>query len=268
MRVFSTVMAGALLLAASGIFTGALSSAQAAQMQPHAATYDFKLLRAASGSGIAGAEGQMVYRLEDACRGWNASQKATITLAFAQSVGSFEFGWSLDAWESKDGNDYRFFLRRLTGPEAEQFSGSAKLSDMTAEVTSDGEDPVEVALMPGTLFPMAFTDKVIAAAEAGEVLVSAPLYDGGPAEELYEVSMVVGKEVPAGQDLADPALSGLRSWEANAAFFQLDSELSEPDQEQSFRLFENGVIDRLILDMGDFAIEGRLSDYQELPGCE
>ncbi len=261
-------MAGALALAASGAFFIPTGGARAAHMQPHEAVYEFKLLRAASGSGVAGAEGQMVYRLEDACRGWNASQKATITLAFAQSVGSYEFGWSLDAWESKDGNDYRFFLRRLTGPEAEQFSGSAKLSDMTAEVTSDEEDPVEVALLPGTLFPMAFTEKVIAAAEAGDVLVSAPLYDGGPADELYEVSMVIGKEVPMGEELADPELSGLRSWEANAAFFELDSELSEPDQEQSFRLFENGVIDRLILDMGDFAVEGRLTEYEELPGCE
>ncbi len=241
---------------------------QAAPLQPHSVTYDFKLIRASSGAGIADAAGQMTYRMEDACRGWSAEQKATITMVFAEGLGSFDFGWSLESWESKDGAAYRFFLKRLTGDEREEYAGSARLSDLSAEVTSDGGEAQPVALMKGTLFPMAFTEKAIAKAEAGEVLLASPLYDGGPSDELYEVSMILGKELPEGADLPAEGLEGLRSWEARAAFFKQNSGQSEPDQEQSFRLFENGVIDRLVLDMGDFAIEGRISAYEELPGCE
>ncbi|MEJ2014997.1 MAG: DUF1849 family protein [Limibacillus sp.] len=257
-----------LLAAVAFLSLAAVQPLAAAPMQPHSATYDFKLVRASSGSGIAGASGEMTYRMEDACRGWNAEQKATITLIFSQGVGSFDFGWSLESWESKDGQDYRFFLKRLTGGEREEYSGSAKLSDQTAEVSADGGEASEVSLLQGTLFPMAFTEKAIAKAAAGEVLLGAPLYDGGPQDELYEVSMILGKEIPAGEDLPVDALAGLRSWEARAAFFEQGSEQSEPDQEQSFRLYENGVIDHLVLDMGDFAIEGSLSHYEELPGCE
>ena len=49
---------------------------QAAPLQPHSVTYDFKLIRASSGAGIADAVGQMTYRMEDACRGWSAEQKS------------------------------------------------------------------------------------------------------------------------------------------------------------------------------------------------
>jgi hypothetical protein len=245
---------------------GLAAPLSAAPLQPHAATYEFKLIRSAAGSGVANAAGHMTYRLEDACRGWNAGQKATITMELAQA-GSYTFGWSLESWESKDGQDYRFFIKHVTGGEVEESSGSASLDSRSASVSEGGSAEQELPLPSGTLFPTAFTEKAIAAAEVGQVLLAAPLYDGGSEDDIYEVSMIMGKEIPVDHDLANDSLSGLKSWQVRAAFFKQQSGESAPDQEQAFRLFENGVIDRLQLDMGDFVIEGRLTEFELLPGC-
>lgn len=266
MRPFLSSLFAAAALAALAAPAARVSAAPL--LQPHAVTYDFKLISASAGSGVAGAGGQMIFRMEDACRGWQVEQKSTITVALAQSGGTFSFGWSLDSWEGKDGQDYRFFLKRLSQGEQEDYSGSASLKDMSVKVTNAEGDAVEGDLPEGTLFPTAFTAKTIAAAQAGDVLLGGPLYDGGGEGEVYDVSVIFGKEVKQGEDLPDAALDGLRSWLVRAAFYDVASGQSEPDQEQAFRLFENGVIDRLQLDLGDFVIEGRISAYEALPSCE
>lgn len=259
-------LALALLALTAVALAGLAAPLQAAPLQPHAATYEFTLIRSSAGSGVANAAGRMTYRLEDACRGWNAGQKATITMELAQA-GSYTFGWSLESWESKDGQDYRFFIKHLTGGEVEESSGSASLVTRSATVSEEGGETQDLTLPKGTLFPNAFTERAIEAAEGGQVMLAAPLYDGGSEEDIYEVSMIMGKEIPVDSDLANDALAGLKSWQVRAAFFKRQSDLSAPDQEQAFRLFENGVIDRLQLDMGDFVIEGRLKEFEALPGC-
>jgi hypothetical protein len=251
------------LLAAAG-------PAAAAVLQPHSAAYQFKLVSARPGASVSDASGIMTYELSDACRGWASEQKTKLQLDLT-SGDSVAFGWSTTAYEEKDGSAYRFFIEHFSDlTEEEKQNGRATLaadgSGGKAEITSGGLTR-DVELPRGVLFPTAFTKKLIEAAEAGEVLLSGPLFDGSGDEGAYEVSVIIGKKRPAGSPAAYEALQGLDSWSVRAAFYNLGDQASVPEQEQSFRLFANGVIDGLQLDMGDFVVEGDLNDFELLPGA-
>jgi hypothetical protein len=54
-------------------------------------------------------------------------------------------------------------------------------------------------------------------------------------------------------------------WNVSLAFYAPKGETAEPEHEQSLRLYANGVVDRLVLDYGEFSILGTLSKIETLP---
>ena len=64
-------------------------------------------------------------------------------------------------------------------------------------------------------------------------------------------------------------LAGQPSWRVRLAFFPMSRRTPEPDREQAFRFFANGVVDELQLDYEDFTIVGTLEELTPLPdpGC-
>ncbi|MET4806465.1 DUF1849 family protein [Limibacillus sp. MBR-115] len=247
------------------IFSGATEVGASPVLQPHVAAYTFRLVTARSGGSVTDASGRMTFELTDACRGWTSAQKTSLDLGFS-SGGSVTFGWSNSTYEAKDGSSFRFFVEQFSeAGDDEKQSGKAKIkadgSGGVAEIEENGEIRAQ-ELPRGTLFPSAFTVKLIDAARSGEVILSGPLFDGSGEKGVYDVSLVIGKHLPPGTAASVEGLENLESWQVRAAFYSVGDRSSVPDQEQSFRLYENGVIDRLQLDMGDFVVEGLLSDYE------
>ena len=235
----------------------------------HKAVYRFDLAKDhGRRSAIAGARGTLVVELQDACDGWTVSQRAHVVLL--QSEGpEIEFGWSLSAWEAKDGLSYRFIVRQVSvDGEALRLRGFAELEAPGGAGRVDYSEPTTGGfdLPKGTLFPVAYSQAVLAEA-AGETLPSWHLiFDGSAATPVFGVSAVSIATIPAGQrpGFSSPVLADQASWRLGFAYYQLDDPSGTPEQEQSMRVYANGVADDLRLDLGSVSLTAVL-DQLELP---
>jgi hypothetical protein len=83
--------------------------------------------------------------------------------------------------------------------------------------------------------------------------------------------LVAAVILPRAADLAladalDPALvEGHEGWRIDLAFYEHGSEESIPTHEQTIWLFDNGIVDRMALDYGDFRVDGILTRFERLP---
>ena len=103
------------------------SVALSAAIQPHRAVYELSLAGAESDSDVLGADGLMQFEWSDACDAWTVSQRAQIRVGYNDGRVT-TFGWIYNAWESKDGKEYRFFIRRLYGGgDGDEIKGKATL---------------------------------------------------------------------------------------------------------------------------------------------
>jgi hypothetical protein len=178
-------------------------------------------------------------------------------------------------WESKDGQHYRFFQRKLKNGEVdEEVRGEATLDGADkggkVEFTKPNQETLELA--PGVVFPTAHTILLIERAASGEAFVAKKMFDGSSNENAVDVTAVIGAPIDATTGAADePVKSPLLSrpsWRMRLAFFPADATQGEddkPDYELGMRLLDNGVSRDMVLDYGDFAIKATLDKIEPLP---
>lgn len=264
---FAALLAGALVLHAA--------SAQAAvELAPHRAVYELDLAVARGSQPVATVDGAMEFEWKDVCDGWTVRHRARMDLVYAEG-GEAAIGWSFNAWESDDGLRYRFFIRRFrNGEQTEEVRGEARLQGEGSAGVARYTEPEkrQVSLPAGTLFPTRHTEVLIDKAEAGELPLWRQVFDGsGEDGGLYGVNAALvealGPKTAPGFD--SPLVAGRRSWRINMAFFNAEQQGPTPVHEQSLRLFENGVVNELLLDYGDFVLRAKLSELDglERPDC-
>jgi hypothetical protein len=267
--------AGLLLVAA---FTAGIPAAPGvaqeslALVMPHRAAYELRLASGGEAQFI-DVSGEMAFEWADSCDGWSVNQRTWMNFEYRTGV-SLELGWSLTSWESKDGAQYRFQLKQYeNGAVTEELRGDATLDGPPGSSTGGTAqyakpEPREIELPAGTLFPTMHSRKIIDAALAGQDALWAQLFDGTTAEGLYDVGAIV---LPRAADLAladalDPMLvEGHDRWRIDLAFYDYASPDSIPTHEQTIWLFDNGVVDRMTLDYGDFQVDGILTRFEALP---
>ncbi len=261
----------ALLLALTSC-CGGLASAVAAPageaLSSHKAVYALTLGGLQSSSPVIDAAGRFEFEWRDVCDGSAVSQKFRIALLYEDGI-SVSFGWSLSSWESKDGKRYRFFIRRFDGSgQTESVRGEAELGeDGSGRAVFHEPEEREVELPAGTLFPTHHTQHVLARAEAGDVPVWTLVFDGSGDEGLFGVSAALSRRLApnAPTQLNNPLLQDVPSWRVDLAFFGVEGQEAEPEQEQGLRLFANGVVDEMRLDYGDFVLDADLTELSALP---
>ena len=93
------------------------------------------------------------------------------------------------------------------------------------------------------------------------------VFDGAGEEGLSGVNAALVQVLPpsAEPSMAFPILEDVRSWRMNMAHFALDNLSGEPAHEQTLRLYQNGIVDELLLDYGDFALDAKLAKIEALP---
>ena len=257
---------GALLLVAGLCL--APSIAMPAAIQPHRAVYQLSLAETESDSDVLGADGLMQFEWSDACDAWTVSQRAQIRVGYNDGRVT-SFGWIYNAWESKDGKEYRFFIRRLYGGgDGDEIRGEATLEGPRgpgrAYFTLPEEREVELPV--GTIFPNQHTLELLTSLENDKMPLWREVFDGSSDDGIFGVSAAVGRSLP-GQDqtaLDDPLLMGQESWRLLIAFFGMDEAQAEPEQEQELRLFANGISDQLTFDYGDFSVAARMVELTNL----
>ncbi len=254
------------IVLAAGLLAATPSAAW--EIAPHRAIYQLDLASARMGSQVSDVGGQMLFVWEDSCDGWTVEQRYRTNYVFAEG-GQVEQRMTYATWESKDGRDFNFSVRNVTGNLTdEEVRGIASF-------TGEGPGTVEFRmpenreerLPSGTLFPTAHTLRLLDEAEAGQRFFIAMLFDGTEVDGLNEISAVIGDLQPAVS--AENALLERPSWPVQLAFFSLAEPTSEPTYEMSVTLYDNGIVDGMLIDYGDFVVRATLLELEpvEAPDC-
>ena len=115
--------------------------------------------------------------------------------------------------------------------------------------------------------------KLLAAAKDGKSIYSSDLYDGSDkGTKVYVTTAILGdkKDGKFNASLArvknSEALDGLESWPVALSYFDPKNGGTDalPSYELAFVFFENGVSRRLLIDYGQFAIRGKLTQIEML----
>lgn len=93
------------------------------------------------------------------------------------------------------------------------------------------------------------------------------VFDGSGDEGLFGINAALAHALPPGTAsvLNAPLLDDRPSWRVVIAYFGLDDPSSEPKYEQAVRIYDNGVIDELLLGYRNFTLHARLIDLESLP---
>lgn len=256
------------LIAGFAGLTAGLSSASAWEVVPHRAIYKLGLASATGngGGGVADVSGRMLFQWGDECDGWSVEQRYSMDFLYAQGD-SLEVRSIYATWEAKDGSEFSFNLRNATnGQPDKEVRGHASMGG-NGQGVAEFRLPEEATLdLPtGTLFPTAHTLRLLERAEAGDRLFVAPLFDGTELNKLTDISVTIGDSTDAPK--AGSRQSGLlehRSWPTSMAFFDRMSTEAEPEYEMAVRLYDNGVMDEMLIDYGDFTVRATLTELEAL----
>ncbi|MDT7950358.1 MAG: cell envelope integrity EipB family protein [Acetobacteraceae bacterium] len=239
-------------------------------MAAHRALYNLTL--DSSHGDVTSAGGQMSYEVTDACEGWATQQRLAMNIVNrdGQDISLIS---DYATWESKDGLSMRFRMRQTTDTAVtEQVEGVAKLDGKGEGGTVHYTVPEEkdVPLPAGTLFSMAHTEALIAAAQAGQKFLAVPIFDGTGAKGAQDSFIVIGSWGPTAK-APYPALAKLDSGKFHISFFDRDAKGSNekpagsPDYEVGMTYYANGVADDLMMNFTDFTMHGTFAEFQELP---
>lgn len=236
--------------------------AESGGLAAHQATYALSLDTSRAGD-VTAVTGQMAYEVTDACDGWAVRQRLAMNVTNREGT-EVEMVSDYLTWESKDGTRLRFRMKQTTDTAVtEQVEGEASLTAPggagTIRYTMPEAKTVELA--PGTLFPMAHTAAIIAAAAAGKKFIALPLFDGTGADGAQNTSVVVVNWNKEGSAAPFAPLAELPSGRVRVAFFNRGRDATSPEYEVGMRYWSNGVADALNMDFGEFVVNGKLATF-------
>jgi envelope integrity protein B len=269
---FPAVLGALFLTAATAIQPAAAANAPppapapiSSQMLAHKALYNLTLDNA-HGNDVIAAHGTMGYEVTDACDGWAVRQRLhmTITNADGQDI---EMASDYATWESKDGLKFRYHMRQTTDTAVtSQTDGEAFLQKTGGSGQAHYTMPHDTtSILPaGTVFPMAHTAAIIAAARDKKHFIGLPLFDGTD-ESGVEDSFIVVVDWKPPMQTSWPALTPLPSTRVNIAFFDHTPAAVTPSYEVAMRYWENGVADDMKMNFGDFVMRAKLKDFTPQP---
>jgi hypothetical protein len=264
---------GALLLTATvAVHPAAAASAPAPSGLPnpggllaHKALYTLTLDSAKSTDVIA-ARGTMGYEVTDACDGWAVRQRLTMTITNADGQ-DIQMSSDYATWESKDGLKFRYHMRQTTDTAVtSQTDGEALLQKVGGPGEAHYTAPHDsTSTLPGgTVFPMAHTAAIIAAARDKKHFLNLPLFDGTD-ENGAEDSFIVVLDWKQPEQSKWPALSPLSSTRVHISFFDHAPSGVTPTYEATMRYWENGVADNMKMNFGDFIMNAKLKEFAPQP---
>jgi len=217
---------------------------------------------------ITGATGQMSFNVLDGCTGWATNQRMTLIIRNADGTLTKTVS-DYVTWESKDGKHLTFSLseRDNGGKVQVDDAGSAtRNADGSGVVTYTTPAKTQLSLPAGTLFPMLHTEALLAAGRAGTKFISPPLFDG-TATDGAQASFVAVLGHQGAAPTGWPALDGVASTNVDIAFYDRKNDDETPNFRTSMRYFEDGVATDLVLDFGDFEMNGKLASLTIPPAA-
>ncbi len=240
-------------------------TSHAADLAAHRALYKLTMDQGRAGD-IVAASGTMGYEVVDACDGWAVRQRLEMTVTNHDGQ-DIQMVSDYATWEAKDGLSFRFHMKQTTDSAVtSETDGDAKLEASggsgEAHYTTPGE--ATKPLPAGTLFPMAHTEAILAAARTGKKFLNLPLFDGTVDSGAQDSFVTVLKWQPPAETKW-PGLSGLNSARVRISFFDRDKNAQTPHYQVGMKYWENGVADDLQMDFGEFVMNGTMSEFTLQP---
>ncbi len=249
---------------------------KAVETAPYRGTYEMKMRRADPSTGISGASGRMTMEWMDVCQGFTLNQRIVTELIFREGE-NMVTDLRVSSWEARDGKEFRFsFHNYINGKPAEVSQGQAKrASDGSGRADYEWPRGKEAQFPAGTVFPSAHGMELVSAARGGQRSLTRVIFDGAPDGALYRAVAFIGdKRLAARSDSkSDPpwkrTLDKLGSWPVIVSYYRVGDSGEVPEYEVSYRLYENGIADQLLLDYGDMVFEAKLTGLviYDRPGC-
>ena len=219
----------------------------------HRATYAMKMVRSSGQGGMSGARGAMVYEFRDTCDGWQVDTKVYLRLRSGRGP-EMETVRLVSSWEAKDGSGFRFRVTEKTGGEvSEEIRGVAVTGEDGGIAEYTRPKSFTVKLPRDTVFPTAHLRSLIKTGSDGGKHLSRVVFDGGTLENPY----VVGAQVR-------PRGAAPNAWRARMAYFPFNSRAQTPEFELGVDYGDDGVVQSVLQDFGDYQIEARITRLEKL----
>ncbi|MEP1442812.1 MAG: DUF1849 family protein [Hyphomicrobiales bacterium] len=254
-------------------FAVVLMSGQAvsAEMAPHRAVYEITFSHSRPESQIVGGIGKWVLEVKGAsCTGYNVGYRFVSKL---QTQGGAEI--TLDTrgkyFESGDASAFDFANSIYQNNQLrDAVKGMAMRKDGAINVRLTKPEATTVEIEKEALFPVQHFGKLVEDAKAGKKLVNNVVYEGieGAKTSLLTSSIILPeKPVEEGEGLVYQMLEDqkLRRWPVTISYFKPEKKGDgEPEWQNSFLLYENGVSRDFTFDYGDFALKGKMETLELL----
>lgn len=275
---------GAVALALFGVAAPVLSAHAAGEgivMAPHRAVYEMTLANSKGGSSVTQVSGRMVYELTGSpCEGYTQNMRF-VTRMESQNGSSTLTDLRSSSWEEAKGQRFRFNSTQLRDEKATEVTAGDAARTPTADIKVELTKPAkrDLTIPRGAYFPVQHSIALIEAAKAGRTNFRADLYDGSEkGEKVYDTVSAIGKQTrsqPSARKVAGKNVERMHNvvaWPVSIAYYETKSDNKDalPVYELSFLFLENGVSRNLLIDYGDFAIQGDLKeiDFLEPSKCE
>ena len=245
--------------------------ALAMEMAPHRAVYEITFANSRPESQIVGGIGKWVLEVKGAsCTGYNVGYRFVSKL---QTQGGAEI--TLDTrgkyFESGDASAFDFANSVYQNNQLrDDVKGIANRGDEAINVRLSKPEAAAVTIENEALFPVQHFIKLIEDAKAGKKLVNNVVYEGieGAKTSLLTSSIILPeKPVEEGEGLVYDVLEDkkLRRWPVTISYFKYEKKGDgEPEWQNSFLLYENGVTRDFTFDYGDFALKGKMETLELL----
>jgi hypothetical protein len=258
---------------AVGLIALTASSAAFAALTSHRAAYRLKLDSSHRMSGLAGVSGGLVIEWQRSCDGWLSHQRLGFVAA-VEGGGDFSHDVRFSSWEASDGSQMRYTVRSYDGDRLrEEYMGNAMIEspDGSGVASFTKPDDREVDLPPGTVFPADHFNRLLTEAGKGNSFISHEVFDGWGYDALTQVTSVIGELRPYEPSNADELSSKAEAeaWPVSMAYYSLATQSDIPEFEAKFMLTDEGVLQELLLDYGDFRLKATLAEFERLdePAC-
>ncbi len=253
-------------------------AAEAATVAPHRAVYDLTLLRADEGASLQSATGKLAFEVDGStCEGFTVNFR--MATKYRQGEGKVTvIDTMTSTYENAGATELRHQVKETVDgkprdSERINFNRPSPQAEGTGEIASKPSEPFTVPA--GASLPMQHQLRLMALGEAGGGRDSSVVFDGSDGEKAFRAISFVGREKPAGsitRDGKNPAavpLKAARAWPMTVSYYTVAGTAETPEYQVSFDMYENGVVTGLVLDYGEFALAGALTDLKMLdkPSC-
>lgn len=254
----------------------------AVKLAPHRAVYDLSLDKADSSSNVSEIHGRLVLSFKGSeCAGYSMDTRIVTAIADRDGKNTVTDMRS-STWEHATGGKFRFnnsqYLNQRLSEHVTGRAARVTTSD-SINIQLNKPEKRKISFKGEPLFPTQHTIAVLQAAQSGQNVLQANIYDGSEkGVKMYETTTFIGKlRSPGANTLkkiknSEP-LNSLVSWPVMLSYYESSkparSNEGLPDYELSFVLYANGVSRKLLIDYGSFTIAGDLTriDFYEPTKC-